>query len=280
VLWRYSSMKRHVLALLAVLIPLALPNRAAAQSAPAFAAASVKPSAEAAGPAAMFPLILPQPGRLTARNATLRALVRTAYGVEDFQVEGGPSWAASQRFEILATIAPGSSPTDVWPMLRTLLADRFGLKAHIVQREMAAFSLVRARGDGSLGPDLKRSTADCSAPRGCGVTPFGRNGGFAMRATGQSMAVLTRLISQALGQPVLDRTGLDGGYDFELAFDTSDLAARAAQSGLIPPGVAATPSDDPPLVTALQEQLGLKLERQRAPIDVVVIGAATMPVPD
>ena len=172
------------------------------------------------------------------------------------------------------------TPTDIWPMLRTLLAERFGLKARIVQREMAAFSLVRAREDGTLGPDLERSTADCGMPRGCGVAPFGRNGGFAMRATGQSMAVLTRLISQALGQPVLDRTGLEGAYDFELAFDTSDLAARAAQSGLIPPGVATTPSDNPPLATALQEQLGLKLERQRAPIEVVVIEAATMPVPD
>ena len=273
-------MNRHILRIATVCVVALLAGRAAAQDPSTFTVASVKPSPDATGPSAMLPLILPQPGRLTARNATLRALVRAAYAVEDFQVEGGPSWAASQRFEIVATAAPGVSGTDMWPMLRTLLEDRFGLKARIVRRDMSAFSLVRARGDGALGPDLKRSSADCSAPRGCGVAPFGRNGGFAMRATGQSLAVLTRLVSQALGEPVLDRTGLDGLYDFELAFDTSDLAPRAAQSGLLPPGVAAAPSDNPPLATALQEQLGLKLERQRASIEVVVIEAATLPVAD
>jgi uncharacterized protein (TIGR03435 family) len=101
-----------------------------------------------------------------------------------------------------------------------------------------------------------------------------------MRATGQGMAVLTRLLAQALGEPVLDRTGLDGLYDFELAFDMSDLAARAAQSGLLPPGAASTPSDNPPLMTAIEQQLGLKLERTRSPVSVVVIDAAAMPVGD
>jgi uncharacterized protein (TIGR03435 family) len=258
------------------------PRSVAAQTVSGFAVASVKPSAEATTPVAMLPLVTVQPGRLSASNATLRALVRTAYGVEDFQIDGGPAWSGSQRFDITAN-APGSSAAELAPMLRTLLADRFGLRTHIVQREMPVFFLVRARAraDGPLGPDLVRSAVDCSAASSrCGVAPVGRNGGFAMRATGQGMGVLARLLSQALGQPVFDRTGLDGVYDFELAFDMSDLAPRAARYGLLPPGVAAQPSDNPPLLTAIQEQLGLKLERQRSPVDVIVIDAATVPVAD
>jgi uncharacterized protein (TIGR03435 family) len=253
----------------------------ATQTAPAFAVASVKPSAEPTTPAAALPLVMPQAGRLTARNATLRALVRTAYSVEDFQVDGGPPWAATQRFDIVAT-APGAAAADVSLMLRTLLAERFRMRAHIVRREMPAFVLVRSRTDGSLGPDLKRSAADCSnSSVRCGVAPFSRNGGFAMRGTGQGLAVLTRLLSQALGQPIVDRTGLDGLYDFELAFDMADLAARAASSGLLPPEAAArTPGDNPALATAIQEQLGLTLERQRTLVDVVVIDAAILPVAD
>jgi uncharacterized protein (TIGR03435 family) len=271
-------MKRCLLVLITIGMVSTPLGRVLAQNAPAFAVASVKPSADASTPVAMPPLVMLQPGRLTARSATFRALVRTAYGVEDFQIDGGPSWAASQRFDIIAT-APDAPPSDLPLMLRTLLAERFGLRAHIVQREMPAFSLVRATAAGSLGPDLKPSSADCSSTR-CGVAPFGRNGGFAMRATGQPMAVLTRLLSQALGQPVLDRTGLAGLYDFELAFDTTDLAERATRSGQLPPGVAGVPSDNPPVATAIQEQLGLKLERHQSAVDVVVIDAATMPIAD
>jgi hypothetical protein len=195
-------MRRHLVVVVVLSIA---PVMIAAQSTPAFSVASVKPSADSATPAGMMPLVLPQPGRLTARNATLRALVKTAYGVEDFQIEGGPDWAGSQRFDIVAT-APGSSAADQPLMLRSLLSERFGLRAHIVQRDMPVFALVRVRAGGA--------------------------------------------------------------------------SARAAQSGLLPPGATSTPSDNPPLMTAIEQQLGLKLERTRSPVSVVVIDAAAMPVGD
>jgi hypothetical protein len=179
---------RHRLLVAGILgVACGFPGWVTAQTVPGFAVAAVKPSAEATTPVAMLPLIMLQPGRLSARNATVRALLRTAYGVEDFQIDGGPSWTV--------------------------------------------FVLVRDRADGSLGPDRKQSAVDWSTGSSrCGVAPFGRNGGFAMRATGQGMPALVRLLSQALGQPVIDRTSFDArGHLLRI-----HLAARAV-SRVLPP---------------------------------------------
>jgi uncharacterized protein (TIGR03435 family) len=252
---------------------------------PVFEVASVKPAAaDPASPMAMMPLVLPQPGgRLTARNAPLRRLVEVAYGVEDFQVLGGPAWVVSRRFDIAAK-APRADATlpDMQPMLRTLLAERFKLKAHVEQRRMPAFELVLARGDGRLGSGLKPSIAACSSLGvRCGVAPFGANGAFGMRGTGQPVSVLVRLLSQATGRPVLDKTGLTGLHDFEFSFDPEMLAARAEQAGVrLPPGVALPASDGPPLMTAIQEQLGLRLHAQDRLVDVLMIDSAELPAAD
>jgi uncharacterized protein (TIGR03435 family) len=168
------------------------------------------------------------------------------------------------------------------PMLRALLAERFALKAHVERREMATFALVNTRADGALGPDLKRSAVDCSGPGvRCGVAPFGANGAFGMRGMGQTMATLVRLLSQAVGRPVLDQTGLVGKFDFEFSFDASILKSRAAAAGLVlPPGVSLPESDSPALTTAIQQHLGLRLQGQREMVDVVVIDSADLPLAD
>jgi uncharacterized protein (TIGR03435 family) len=251
---------------------------------PAFEVAAIKRAAPATSPAGMLPRVLPQPGgRLTASNAPLKKLVEIAYQVEDFQVTGGPPWSSSERFDITAKAANSDATfADMQVMLRTLLADRFKLRVRTEQRDMATFALVVASADGAIGRNLKPSSQDCAAPGvRCGVAPFGSPGAFGLRGTGQPLSVLVRLLSQAVGRSVVDRTGLTGLYDFEFAFDMAALAGRAAQAGVpLPPETASPPSDAVSLMTALEEQLGLKLQSQRTLVNVVVIEDAELPAID
>src|SRR5262249_48363408 len=115
-------------------------------------------------PFATLPMMLPQgPGRVSATNMTLRWLIRLSYSVQDFQIVGGPSWQTQQKFDILAKAEDGAATdtTQLMPMMRSLLADRFKLKTHMETREMPIETLVVARSDGKLGPNLKLSTSDC-----------------------------------------------------------------------------------------------------------------------
>jgi uncharacterized protein (TIGR03435 family) len=261
----------------------------------------------------MVPIVRPSAnGRLTATNVPLRVLVRFAYGVQDFQIEGGPSWQMSSRFDISAK-APEGSAQAILPMMKTLLTDRFKLKMHTETKEMPVYALVVARSDQKLGPDLKPSTSDCSNAQEaqkraealqkggtaellammksgqtipCAMMPSmagGPQAGFGIKANGQPMAPLVQLLMQATGKIVQDKTGLTGLYDWELRFDPEVFLRVATQFGVnLPPGAAANlpPSDSPALLTALQEQLGLKLDSQRAPVEVLVIDSAELPEPD
>ena len=298
---------------------------------PTFEVASIKLSdPNNTSPLAMIPLVLPQgPGRLSATNVPLRLLVRMAYQVQDFQIVGGPSWQTSQKFDIVAK-AEASTATDstqLMPMLKGLLADRFKLKTHMETRDMPIETLVVARSDGKLGPNLRPSTSDCksasaredqqkraqaatSALKGdsaalagilpkpgevvpCSMMPMiggvpgaqgaaaGTAPSFGLRGNGQSLTVLVQLLSQVTGKTVQDKTGLTGLYDFELSFDPEVLMRMASQLGINLPGpVNSSPSDSPSLLTALREQLGLKLDSARGPAEVLVIDSAEMPMPD
>jgi uncharacterized protein (TIGR03435 family) len=259
-------------------------------------------------------------GGLSISNMPLRLLVRMAYGVQDFQIVGGPSWQMSSRFDITAKAAEGTvrGTQDMLPMVKSLLADRFKLKAHTESREMPTYAMVVARSDGSLGRDIKPSTSDCSNAAAdaqkraeellkggassflamltkgeaipCTVTPAlnpsNPAAGFALRGNGQPMTALTQLLTQATGRVVLDKTGLTGLYDWELRFDPTVFMALLPQLGINIPGAAAGATasspfaDSPSLLTALQEQLGLKLDSQRGPVEVLVIDSAEMPLPD
>jgi uncharacterized protein (TIGR03435 family) len=287
-----------------------------------FEVASVKPSdATATGPLPFaIPMLRPQGrGGLTASNMPLRLLVRMAYGVQDFQIVGGPSWQTSNKFDITAKAAEGTTQAtpDLLPMLKALLADRFKLKTHTESREMALYALVVARSDGKLGQKLKPSTSDCSdaaaeaqkradaiAKGGANalaaimpkpgetwkcammpvIDPANAAAGFGLRADGQPLMILTQMLSQVTGRSVIDKTGLTGLYDWELRFDPQVFMAMLPQLGLnLPAGAganAAAFSDSPSLLTALQEQLGLKLDSQRGPVDVLVIDSAELPEPD
>ena len=286
---------------------------------PGFDVASVKPSDPnpTNGILGSIPSMRPQ-GRtgFAVSNMPFRMLVPMAYGVQDFQIIGGPSWQ-SNKFDIIAKAAEGTtqSTQELLPMMKTLLADRFKMKTHTETREMATYALVIARSDGKLGPDIKPSTSDCSNPAetqkraeelakggGAGIfaaltkgetipctmmpalNPSNPGAGFGLRANGQQVSALTQMLTQATGRVVNDRTGLTGLYDWELRFDPQVFMAMLPQLGINLPGVganaAATPSDSPSLLTALQEQLGLKLDSQKGPVEVLVIDSAELPQPD
>ena len=282
-------------------------------AAPAFEVASVKPSnPDASNPLSALPLILPSgAGRITASNTPLKNLVLSAYELQDFQLSGGPSWLTSRRWDIQAKAEnPAATQKEMMAMLRTLLADRFQLKTHMETREVPTGFLVVARGDGKLGPKLKESTAKCPSPEEtsekarealstggglgalqslvgqgeCSIMPMvaGNNlsAGMGLGMKGQPISTLVALLTQFTGKTVQDRTGLTGRYDFELTFDPEVLLRMISNLGINLPVGALPQSNAPSLLTALNEQLGLKLENEKAPGQVLVIDSAELPTPD
>jgi uncharacterized protein (TIGR03435 family) len=258
-------------------------------------------------------LILPAgAGRVTATNTPLRMLILTAYELQDFQLVGGPSWLSSRRFDINAKAEnPAATMKEMMAMLKTLLADRFQLKAHMETREVPIGVLVVARSDGKLGSNLKVSTANCPSPEEqsqkvqeafskggvgalqsllgnpgdeCSLVPIAPGSdpraGLGLRMKGQPLSTLVAMLTQMTGKPIQDRTGLTGRYDFELTFDPEVLLRLISQLGFNIPVGALPPSNAPALLTALQEQLGLKLQNDRGPGPVLVIDSAELPTPD
>jgi uncharacterized protein (TIGR03435 family) len=275
---------------LATTLTLTLAAGLAAQAPQSFEVASVKPSAPDTGePGSAFPRMVPANNRLTITNMPLRLLVRIALDVQDFQVSGGPASLMLSKFDISAKAEDGTELTtkNTLAMLRTLLADRFKLKTHTEAREMPVYALVLARDDGKLGPDMKPSTSDCAADeKACAVIPAGRGPGtFGMRATGQPLDGLVQLLGQATGRTVVDKTGLKGLFDFQLQFDPEVMLRMVAQQGVnVPPSnspaPSSPPSESPALMTAIRDQLGLKLDPQRGPVDVFVIDHVEAPTTD
>jgi uncharacterized protein (TIGR03435 family) len=281
-----------------------------------FEVASVKPSnPDQTGPLANLPMVLPALDRVTAQNVTLRLLVMTAYQKQPYEVIGGPPWQNSDKFDINAKAAGARSTDQLLGMLQRLLADRFTLKVHTEQREVPIYALVVARDDGKLGAKLKPSADTCpdlkemqqkaledlakgggiagliaagaQANQGgpCSVSGFqpATPGAVGLRVRGQTISMLSMLITQFVGRPVVDKTGLTGAYDFEFAIDLRSLLQQASAVGVNVPGVEAALAklpEGPSLMTQLQEELGLKLESQRGPGDVLVIDSAELPTPD
>jgi uncharacterized protein (TIGR03435 family) len=231
-------------------------------------------------------LAAPQPGgRFVAIAATLRRLVADAY--DDVQVLGGPPWADTDRFDVNARAEGDRSAADIVRMLRPLLADRFKLVVHTETREMPVYTLALARADRKPGSRLRETDATCAQesrnyfptgaqgfPPPCGDFRLGTR---ALTARGMTMAAFAKLLRARVGRPVLDRMGLAGVYDLEIDW-SSDLGLRqappdsAGAAGLTPEGLS--------LFTAMQEQLGLRLDATRGLVDVLVIDFAELPTPD
>jgi uncharacterized protein (TIGR03435 family) len=236
-------------------------------------------------------------GRFRATNTPLRLLIRLAYQVQDFQIVGGPGWIDSERFDIVAK-AEGVPPLpQIRLMLRSLLEDRFKLVARSETRELPIYALVIARADGKTRPELRPSGAECAPltlwpgappppPPPAGPANPGRGaprcpsmfvpGRTSARAV--TMAQLATTLSQFVSRFVIDRTGLSGNFDFDLQW-TPDQLPLGPPGGAVPgaPGPPPVDLNGPSIFTALQEQLGLKLEPQRGPVDVLVIDRAEQP---
>ena len=236
------------------------------------------------------------PGNVTMVNIPVRQVIRQAYGLQEFQIVGGPDWISSDRVDIdgrfdASTPVPGMTPPQrMQAMLRSLLADRFKLVARMESREMPIYALVFARGDGQLGPRMTPGPPECAAPAGGpppgarrgggpgldgrgapGAAPCSSRGGFGQyQSTGAPLAMFVNMLSQMTGRTVVDRTGLAGSYAIDLRWSPTP---DQLPPGPPPPGVQPPPIDPsgPSLFTALEEQLGLKLESQRGPVDVLVI---------
>jgi uncharacterized protein (TIGR03435 family) len=274
-----------------------------AASGPKFEAASIKPGS----PEVMTRGITMPGNRFDATNSSVRDLVALAYGsggppvqrLLNEQIVGGDGWLTSDLFNVVATTdsdtpAGAAGTPQKLLMLRTLLAERFKLAVHHETRTLPVYVLVLARGDGKLGPKLQSTDRDCQAltaarggalpppptpgePPPCGAV-IGLGPVSLLKAGGQTVPSLVTLFSRLTNRTIIDRTGLSGAFDVDLRFDSEGLP------DIGPPGLPRPSpppnSDTPSFFTAIQEQLGLKLNSDRGPIDVVVIDHVEHPTPD
>lgn len=189
-------------------------------------------------------------GQFRTTNIPLRLLMRQAFERwQDDDLAGGPAWLDSERWDITAKT---DSPTaNMLPMIRSLLAERFKLATHHETKERPIYLLVLARKDGRLGSSLRQATG----------APYALGSNDVITARAETIRQLAGLLGAAVRRPVVDRTGLSGTYDADLHWTPSSRGAA--------PDAAAP--DAPDLFTAVQEQLGLKLESSRGPVDVLII---------
>jgi bla regulator protein BlaR1 len=251
------------------------------QQLPAFEVASVKPD-KTGGVGGHFGFGGEQ---FSATNVLLKDLIALAYQLrpDDERIISLPDWAGSERFEIVAKapagtvltapnlFLPSGKPATVALMVRGLLAERFHLQIHADKRNMSGYLLVMAHPDRTLGRNLVRCST-LSDSRSCGV----RGPGIQLAGVGISMGQLANFLSMTLQQPVVDRTELEGGYNVTL-----DYSPRGFFGPFGPPLSGDITSDGgPSLFTALEEQLGLKLQSTKEPVDVLVIDHVERPTPD
>lgn len=267
----------------------------AAQIDPAFEVVSIRRNQDAETQRASAPpgviiaparvAILPG-GRLAASGISLRELIREAYGYQrrpPSDVSGGPGWIDTERYDVNAqatgefgSAPPGQLPPRAAAMVRALLADRFQLRVRSETQERPIYELVTTRPDKALGERLKPSKGDCygiyatSPPPTMQPCPFRLGGGQGFDVGNLTMPEFAMWLSvfPAVNATVIDKTGLPGGYDITLRF-------RGVQQDLA--GTGPAPSDYPLLVDALPEQLNLKLERTRGPVEVLIVERAERP---
>jgi bla regulator protein BlaR1 len=235
--------------------------RKAMWSPQAFEVASVKPTAETGSGMGLNRL---PGGRFVTTNTSLKTLIGFAYDVRDHQISGGPNWLASDGFDIVAKAEGGDSRTeDLRLMVQRLLADRFKLALHRETKDFSIYSLVAGKG----GPKLHESEAG-----DMGISSGGKGRTLFKKV---SMQLLAQFLSQRLGQTVVDSTGLHGQYDFSLEWVPGEGEPRKKVDGVEVPLPA--DSSSPSIFTALQEQLGLKLESTKGPVEILVIDRAEKP---
>lgn len=211
---------------------------------PSFEAASVKLNSSGGGSSQTHG----SKGQIVMNNQTLKRLVERAYGVLPFQV-AGPSWMETVHVDIVAKYPPDTQDDDRSLMLRALLEDRFKLAAHRESKDLPGYALTVAKGGFKLKP-VEPGSSDTSS-----------NGTRILTLTAKrtSMEYLAEIVARSLGEPVVDKTGMPGVYDFELRWNTDDQNTSGVDA------------DVPSIFTALQETLGLRLQSQKVPGEIIVV---------
>jgi len=215
---------------------------------PAFEVASIKPTTAEPGSSSGVSTKI---GRTTGTNVTLRRCMRSAYGLPEAQIIGGPKWVDEERYDIDAKAPGPAGDHDMSVMMRQLLAERFKLVFHRETRPLSGYALILGK---------KGLTAKPSKPDIARSTNSTRR---SIEAVGCSMGCLALKLSDLLHVPVMDATAIEGQFDFKLEFTPDDLSAK--------PGDTA---QGPTVFAALEEQLGLKLEARKVPTEVIVIDSA------
>ncbi len=228
---------------------------------PRFDVATIRPHAP---DDTRFKVNMPAAGQFKATGSVAKLVLMVAYDVQETQIVGGPSWFAIEKWDIEAKTddGPRHNVEDTRRMLQNLLQDRFALKIHRETAQLPAYVLTLAKG----GPKFKA---------------LEREGATNIRIAGNSISLeragldrMTQLLSAALGRPVVDRTGLTGLYDLSLQWDDAPIP----EGGVLGLDVPATPGNQRgSIFTAIQEQLGLRLEPQKVPVDVIVVDRMERP---
>jgi bla regulator protein BlaR1 len=256
---------------------------------PVYEVASIKPNKSGTNMVRM----MYTPNGLSATNGSVQMLINAAYGVENNQISGAPGWLNSERYDIdakmdsatveeLRKLDEDDRRAVRQHMLQALLADRYKLTLHRETKDLPIYVLIVAKD----GPKFKQATPGETYPNGikgpdghsgAGMMMMGREG---LTGQGVELMNLVRHLTRQLGRTVVDKTGLTGRYDFTLKWtpdETLGGAPKGPQSGQA--GVGDTPPTDssPSLFTALQEQLGLKLESQKGPVEILVIDHVEKP---
>ncbi len=226
---------------------------------PDWEAVTIKPS----DPDARNGVMTTRGRHIVIQNQTLEAMLRLAYGVQRSQIVGAPEWTRTERFDIDGVLDADGQPNmkQFQVLVQKVLAERFGLKSHHEQREMPVFALAVSKD----GPKMDSSNGD---PNGLPDNEgMGGNGRQIRKFTNVSMSDLALMLQPHVDRPVVDQTALKGRYDFKLQWTVDEAQATDADA---PPG----------LFTAIQEQIGLKLEPTKAPVDVLVVDHVETPSPN
>ena len=243
-------------------------------------------------------------GQYRAINVPLRVTITNAWNLRDHQLVGGPGWLASDRFDIVAKEPQGTFTDEQRRlMMQALLLDRFKLQAHVETRDLPLYNLVLLRADGRLGPELKPTAVDCAARRKeraaaaaapesppkqspsidervpCNQRMFFGPQGATINSSGLTLEQIATTLGTYADRTVVNKTGLKGEYDVLLKFRPE---AGGPMGSLAPPlSTTGEPSSDlATLAVAVQEQLGLKLESARGPVQVLVIDSISPPTED
>ncbi len=222
---------------------------------PTFDVATVKPNRTGKGGGNFAA----SPGMLTIRNLPLRRIIGAAYNIAEYQISG-PHWLEQERFDIVAkTDGSVTGEDEMLPLLQPLLAERFHLAMHRETKQLPAYVLTV----GTNGPKFEAAEAGGTGLR---FKKANKSGGARIHSTHLTMPEFAEILSRRLGHPVLDRTGLAGAYRVTLEWAAENKATKPGKTGKAEPD-----TDRPSIFTALHDQMGLRLQARKAPVDIFVI---------